>query len=124
MRNRGEDPEQSPATGPDEWGRDPTVRAMRRVFAAMEKEQKEFINNLGLSPLDPRMRRWRERALAAFDASWARNARTGVQLSETETGALYVHCLGNIMNREGIDVPAEILPRSEKLQKILREVFP
>ncbi|NTV56500.1 MAG: hypothetical protein HGA74_04365 [Deltaproteobacteria bacterium] len=124
MRSRGEDPEQSPATGPDEWGRDPTVRAMRRVFAAMEKEQKEFINNLGLSPLDPRMRRWRERALAAFDASWARNARTGVQLSETETGALYVHCLGNIMNREGIDVPAEILPRSEKLQKILREVFP
>ncbi|MBP1739046.1 MAG: uncharacterized protein H6Q48_1339 [Deltaproteobacteria bacterium] len=124
MRSRGEDPEQSPATGPDEWGIDPTVRAMRRVFAAMEKEQKEFINNLGLSPLDPRMRRWRERALAAFDASWARNARTGVQLSETETGALYVHCLGNIMNREGIDVPAEILPRSEKLQKILREVFP
>ena len=124
MRSRGEDPEQSPATGPDEWGRDPTVRAMRRVFAAMEKEQKEFINNLGLSPLDPRMRRWRERALAAFDASWARNARTGVQLSETETGALYVHCLGNIMNREGVDVPAEILPRSEKLQKILREVFP
>jgi hypothetical protein len=124
MRSRGEDPEQNPATGPDEWGRDPTVRAMRRVFAAMEKEQKEFINHLGLSPLDPRMRRWRERALAAFDASWARNARTGVQLSETETGALYVHCLGNIMNREGIDVPAEILPRSEKLQKILREVFP
>ena len=124
MRSRVEDPEQSPATGPDEWSRDPTVRAMRRVFAAMEKAQKEFINNLGLSPLDPRMRRWRERALAAFDASWARNARTGVQLSETETGALYVHCLGNIMNREGIDVPAEILPRSEKLQKILREVFP
>ena len=124
MRSRGEDPEQSPATGPDEWGRDPTVRAMRRVFAAMEKEQKEFINNLGLSPLDPRMRRWRERALAAFDASWARNARTGVQLSETETGALYVHCLGKVMTREGMEVPAEILPRSEKLQKILREVFP
>ena len=124
MRSRMEDPEQSPATEPDEWGRDPSVRAMRRVFAAMEKAQKEFINNLGLSPLDPRMRRWRERALAAFDASWARNARTGVQLSETETGALYVHCLGKIVNREGIDVPADILPRSEKLQKILKEVFP
>jgi hypothetical protein len=108
----------------DEWGRDPSVRAMRRVFAAMEAAQREFIKNVGLSPFDPRMRRWRERALAAFDASWAQAARTGVQLSETETGALYVHCLGKIMNREGIDVPAEILPRSEKLQKILREVFP
>lgn len=108
----------------DEWGRDPSVRAMRRVFAAMEAAQREFIKNVGVSAFDPRMRRWRERALAAFDASWARNARTGVLLSETEAGALYVHCLGKIMNREGIDVPAEILPRSEKLQKILREVFP
>jgi len=124
MRSRVEDPEQSPATGPDEWSRDPTVRAMRRVFAAMEKAQKEFINNLGLSPLDPRMRRWRERALAAFDASWARSARAGVELSESEAGALYVHCLGKAMTREGMDVPAEILPRSEKLARLLREVFP
>jgi hypothetical protein len=97
---------------------------MRRVFAAMEKEQKEFINNLGLSPLDPRMRRWRERALAAFEASWARSARAGVELGESEAAALYVHCLGKIMTREGIDVPAEILPRSEKFAKLLREVFP
>ena len=120
MRN----PENTATPPGDEWGRDPSVRAMRRVFAAMEAAQREFIKNVGLSPFDPRMRRWRERALAAFDASWALNARTGVQLSETEAGALYVHCLGKIMNREGIDVPAEILPRSEKLQKILREVFP
>jgi hypothetical protein len=112
------------ATQTDEWGRDPSVQAMRRVFAAMEAAQREFIKNVGLSPLDPRMRRWRERALAAFDASWAQAARTGAQLSETETGAVYVLCLGKIMNREGIDVPAEILPRSEKLQKILKEVFP
>ena len=119
MRSRGEDPEQSPATGPDEWGRDPTVRAMRRVFAAMEKEQKEFINNLGLSPLDPRMRRWRERALAAFEASWARSASAGVELGEGEAGALYVHCLGKIMTREGVDVPAETLPRSGKFKEIL-----
>ena len=119
-----EDPEQSPAAGPDEWGRDPSVRAMRRVFAAMEKEQKEFINTLGLSPFDPRMRRWRERALAAFEASWARSASAGVELGEGEAGALYVHCLGKIMTREGVDVPAETLPRSEKLVKLLREVFP
>jgi hypothetical protein len=103
----------------DEWGRDPSVQAMRRVFAAMEAAQKEFIKNLGLSPFDPRMRRWRERALAAFDASRARTARTGVQLSESETGALYVHCLGKIMNREGMEVPAEILPQSGKFKEIL-----
>jgi len=124
MRSRVEDPEESPAAGRDEWGRDPSVRAMRRVFTAMEKEQKEFINNLGLSPFDPRMRRWRERALAAFETSWARSARIGVQLSETETGELYVLCLERMMAREGMEVPGEVLPRSEKLQKILREDFP
>ena len=119
-----EDPEQSPATEPDEWGRDPSVRAMRRVFAAMEKAQKAFIRSLDLFPFDPRLRRWRERALAAFDASWARAARAGVELIETEAGALYVHCLGKVMSGEGMDVPAEILPRNEKLAKLLREAFP
>ena len=124
MRSRMEDPEQSPATEPDDWGRDPSVWAMRRVFAAMEAAQREFIKNVGLSPFDPRMRRWRERALAAFEASWARSASAGVELGEGEAGALYVHCLGKIMTWEGIDVPAEILPLSEKFAKLLREVFP
>jgi len=108
----------------DEWGRDPSVRAMRKVFAAMETAQKNLIATLSMSPLDPRLRRWRERALAAFEASWARSARAGMELSESEAGALYVHCLGKIMTREGVEVPPEILPRSEKLKKILREVFP
>jgi hypothetical protein len=108
----------------DEWGRDPSVQAMRRIFAAMEAAQREFIKSAGLSPFDLRMRRWRERALAAFDAAWARTPRAGVQLSETEVGALYVHCLGKIMAREGVDVSTEHLPQSEKVQKILKEVFP
>jgi hypothetical protein len=124
MRTRVEEPEENAPRGSDEWGRDPAVLAMRRVFAAMEAAQKEFIRSLDLSPFDPRMRRWRERALAAFDASWARTARTRAELSETEAGALYIHCLGRIMTREGMEVPPEILPGSEKLQKILKEVFP
>jgi hypothetical protein len=124
MTKRMDDPEENVGAKADEWGRDPAVRAMRRVFSAMEAAQKEFIKNLGLPPFDQRLRRWRERALAAFDASWARTARTGVEFSETEAGALYVHCLGKIMTMEGMDVPPEILPQSEKLKKILREVFP
>ena len=121
---RVDDSGENPRTTTDEFGRDPSVRAMRRVFAAMEAAQGEFIVNLGVPLFDQRLRRWRERALAAFDASWARSARTGVELSETEAGALYVHCLGKIMTMEGMDVPPEILPQSEKLKKILREVFP
>jgi len=45
-------------------------------------------------------------------------------LTETEAGALYVQCLGKIMTREGMDVPPEILPQSERVKKIMREVFP
>ena len=110
--------------GPDEWCRDPSVRAMRRVFASMEAAQKEFMENLNLSPYDERLRRWRERALGVFDAAWARSARAGVKLSEAEAGGLYVHCLGSIMSREGMEVSPESLPQSEKLRRILKEVFP
>lgn len=119
MRN----PDETAGAREHDWGKDPSVRAMRKVFAAMEATQREFIRNLGLSPFDRRLRRWRERALPAFDASWARSARADLELSETETGALYVHCLGRIMSREGMEIPAEILPRSEKLARLLREVF-
>jgi hypothetical protein len=124
MSSRVDEANENPAARSDEWSRDPSVRAMRRVFAAMEAAQKELIKNLGLSPFDHRLRRWRERALAAFDASWARTARAGVNLAEAEAGALYAQCLGKIITREGIDVPPGILPQNEKLNKILREVFP
>ena len=124
MMERMDDPGRNPCTTVDEFANDPSVRAMRRVFSAMEATQKEFIVNLGLSPFDRRLRRWRERALVVFEASWARTARSGLELSETEAGALYVHCLGKIMTREGLDVPPEILPQNEKIKKILTEVLP
>ena len=121
---RVDDPEESSRTTADEFDGDPSVRTMRRVFSALEAAQKEFIMELGLSPFDHRLRRWRERTLAVFEASWARSARGGLELSETEAGALYVHCFGKIMAREGMVVPPELLPQSEKIKKILREVLP
>lgn len=120
MRNTG-DPE---AARDDEWGEDPSVRVMRRVFAAMEAAQNDLIATLSIAPLDQRLRRWRERALAAFEASWAWSARAGIDLSDSEAGSLYVHCLAKIMSREGVEVPSEILPQSERIKRIVREVFP
>jgi len=107
---------------PDEWGGDPSVRAMRRVFAAMESAQEGFFRELGIAPFDPRLRSWRRRALAAFDASWARAVRTGLELSEEDAGALYAGCLGKILAREGMDVP--VLPENDMIGNILGEVFP
>jgi hypothetical protein len=124
MRSGGEDLEEHATAGSDAWGRDPSVRLMRRVFTAMEEGQKDFLRTLGLSPFDYRLRRWRERALAAFEASWAWSARAGVELGETEAGALYVRCLGKIMAGEGMKGLPGSLPENEKLMRILREVFP
>jgi hypothetical protein len=124
MRSRVDYLRETPAQGRDEWGRDPSVLAMRRFFAAMEAAQNEFIRNLGLSAFDQRLRRWRERALGVFDVLWARAAEADLELSEEEAGALYVQCLGRNMTREGMDVPLEILPQSWKVEKIVREVFP
>jgi hypothetical protein len=124
MRSSVEELEENDTAEPEGWGRDPSVRLMRRVFAAMEAGQKDLLTALGLSHLDPRLRGWRERALAAFEASWARSARVGLELSETETGALYVLCLEKIMAGEGIKGLPESLPENEKLMKILSEVFP
>jgi putative tricarboxylic transport membrane protein len=101
-------PKETAATQGDEWGRDPSVRAMRRVFAAMEKAQKEFINTLGFSPFDPRMRQWRERALAAFDASWARSGRAGAALATAAIGSFLAGAVATGLLAVGAPFIAEL----------------
>ena len=48
----------------DEWGRDPSIKAMRRVFRAMEKSLDDLLEQLDISPFDHRIRSWLEQALA------------------------------------------------------------
>jgi hypothetical protein len=116
MRSPEEKLAEHATAGSEEWGRDPSVRLVRRVFAAMEAGQKDLLRTLALSPFDPRLRRWRERALAAFEAPWARGARGDAELSETEAGALYVLCLGKIMAGEGIKGVPGSQPENEELR--------
>jgi hypothetical protein len=90
----------------DEWGRDPRVRRMRQVFAAMEDAHREILWRTGLSAFDPRLRSWRERALAVFEGAWVREIRAG---REDDVGALYARCLGEVLADDGIplvDPPA------------------
>ena len=46
----------------DDWGFDPSVRMMRRVYERIEMVQGELLKRLSISPFDPRLRRWREKA--------------------------------------------------------------
>ena len=47
-------------TGSDEWGKDPAVQMMRKVFRQMELAQGELLKAAGISIWDSRLRRWRE----------------------------------------------------------------
>ena len=107
----------------DEWGSDPSVVHMRKVFKGMETSQEAFLKRLGILPFDLRVRRWRERALIIFERIWGVSVRMGINMNEERAASVYVHCLSGIMNSDGIDVPEELLPDIHEMEEILKEVF-
>ena len=105
----------------DEFGRDPAVKMMRLVFAQMEAASNDFLKSLGISPLDIRLRPWRERARALFERAWATAARKGMKTGEEKAGMVYVACLARLMAAEGVAVDMKTLKEGEQ---ILKEVLP
>ena len=108
----------------DDWGHDPSVQSMRRVFARMESAQKELLGRLNISPFDPKLRRRREEARTFFERAWPLAARRGVVVSEEDTVSLYVHCLARTFHSDGVEVPSEALPWDERIIKFLSEERP
>jgi hypothetical protein len=96
---------------------------MRRVFKEMEKAQHEFLARLSILPYDPRMRKWRDQALALFERSWGVGNRMGIPVDEQTASAVYVHCLAKVMGSDGIKIPAGLLPETKGVENILGEVF-
>jgi hypothetical protein len=109
---------------PDEFGGDPNVRRMRRVFAWMERGQEALLKAAGLSPLDERLRCCRERARTAFEKAWACAAGRGLELTEADVGTLYVLCLARMLVGQGVPVPEHAIPKSKAAQRLLRELMP
>jgi len=110
-------------TDMDEWGKDPSVQFMRKVFKEMEKAQHELLKRLDIIPYDLRIRRWRDQALALFERAWGVASRMGITLDEHTTSLVYVHCLAKIMGAERINIPAGILPEAKSVERIFKEVF-
>ena len=108
----------------DEWGRDPTVRMMRRVFKNMESGQAALLKRLGISPVDARLRHWREKALKSFEKCRPQAAGWGGSLSEEMAARLYLRCLVRTMASERIEIPADALPPDEKMDAFLDEILP
>jgi hypothetical protein len=104
----------------DEWGRDPSVQSMRRVFSFIEAAQQELLLCLNLSFLDRRLRHSREQTLELFERTWPKAVRRGM-MSEKDAAPLYVHCLARTLRLAGVEVPEELLPRDEKVIRFLQK---
>jgi hypothetical protein len=104
----------------DEWGHDPSVQSMRRVFSSLEEAQQELLLCLNISFLDRRLRRSREQALELFERTWPKAARRGT-MSEKDAAPLYLYCLARTLRSAGVEGPEELLPRDEKIIRFLQK---
>ena len=109
-------------TDRDEWGKDPSVQILRKVFKGMENAQHELLKQLDITPYDLRIRRWREQALALFERAWATANRMGIAMDEPTASALYVHCLAKVMGAGQINIPAGVLPEVKSVERIFKEI--
>ncbi len=107
----------------DEWGRDPSVQMMRRVFAQMEVVQKELLERLKISPLDERLRRVRELSRNLFEQAWSQAQQKGLTQNEEDAANLYLHCLVKMLNWEGIKTPSHLFSGDQKILRFLSEKF-
>jgi hypothetical protein len=105
----------------DEWGHDPSVQSMRRVFSLMEAAQEALLRHLNISPFDPRLRRSREQTLKLFEQAWPLAIGKGMTMSEKDAASLYLHCLARAFDSVGVEVPKELLPRDEKITRLLQK---
>jgi len=107
----------------DEWGRDPSVQSMRRIFKSMERVQKKLLDHSNISSFDIRLRKIREKARILFDQAWALRLRQGIIEPEEDAISLYSHCLARSFRLEGIEVPREALPNDEKIARLIQEII-
>lgn len=110
-------------SGVDEWGKDPAVRAMRKMFKSMEDSQGEFFSRLGINGYDPHIRFWREKALVLFEKTISRANRAGMSINEKTASDIYIHCLAHIMKAQGIVISETYLPEPIGIEGLLKESF-
>lgn len=108
----------------DEWGHDPSVQSLRRVFSYMEKAQGEWLMDLNISLFDKRLRSVREQAMKLFEKTWSRAVRQGIIRDEREAAPFYLHCLARALSSAGVEVPKDKLPKDEKIIHFLKEELP
>jgi hypothetical protein len=108
----------------DEWGHDPSVRSMRRVFSFMENAQQKLLGHLNIPFFDRRLRGVREQALELFEQIWPLAMSQRLILSEQDAAPLYIYCLARALGSAGVEVQEELLPGDKKMIRFLKEKLP
>ncbi|MBN1847663.1 MAG: hypothetical protein JW932_03680 [Deltaproteobacteria bacterium] len=106
----------------DEWGKDPSVQIMRRVFKAMEAAQARLLHELGISLYDLRIRAWREKALALFERAWVSANRIGLDIDECFAYDIYIYAMAEAIYQDGIEVPSDLLPAGEEVKRVFSDL--
>jgi len=105
----------------DEWGRDPSVQTMRKVFSSIERAQHLFFLQLQVSFFDERIRRWRERALTIFEKMWDYAAQKGIPMDQESASDIYIFALARVINSDNVNVSDDKFPQDTKIKKIFME---
>jgi len=105
----------------DQWGVDPSVQMMRRIFSLMEKSQKELIEALKISQFDPRLRHARDHACGLFEKTWSLAIQKKAVANESDAALLYRHCLNHALKLSGIKVPSQVLAEDDKVARFLQK---
>lgn len=105
----------------DQWGKDPSVRQMRRIFAAIETRYNTLLMAMDVNVFDKRLAQWRVKTLRMFEKIWADGARSGTIQSEADMVDLYVHCFVRVITMDGVPVSRDFLPANLKVEKLVEE---
>ena len=107
----------------DDWGRDPQVRAMRFIFAALEQAQEAFLSQAGIDPWMQSLDRIRFRARDWFERAWPMALERGQAREPDQASALYLLCLKQALLAEGIDPAPSLPPEAGPMQDLLERVL-
>lgn len=106
----------------DDWGKDPSVQRMRKIFSMMERIDQTLIQDTGLSPFDRRLRNIREMSRGLFQKSFSHCMSKGIHLDEKDTIELFKKCHIIAFRRNGISMADIEPPEENAISAIVQEV--
>ena len=107
----------------DDWGLDPAIRRMRRVFSEMESAQGVLLGQLNITQFDKRLSPAREAAKSMFHRTWSLSLTKSLRMPDEQIACLYVHCLAQALRKVGVHVPSELLPDDESIRAVVKEAL-